>query len=673
MFKSSPLLALTCALMCAAPALAQPPRDFKTYQPSAAATRIDASEAPVIDGDFSDPVWKKATTIDEFYQLEPHEGAPASERTVVKMAYDRDNLYFAIYAHDDEPKNIIAKIKARDGAIDKDDIIRIYLDPNMTRRNGYLFEVNPLGARREGLVQNNTDVLYNWNTLWSAKAHIVADGWVVEVAIPFRSISYDPARHDWGFDFFRLVRRKNERIRWSAINIAIGSQDISHSGTLTGISDVNEGVGLDAQLYAVAKFDRVWDKPGDADFSLKPSGNIYYKITPGMTGLVTFNTDFSDTPLDARKVNITRFALFYPETRDFFLQDAAAFEFGGLNLDPNADPNGQPFFSRNIGLVNLSPVNLQIGGKVSGQLGEFNIGALSVRTGRAPDGTPPQTLSVARATMPVMGESKLGLIFTQGDPSGLTHNNVGGGDFQYRNSDVFGGKTIQGDIYYERSSSSAVGDDDAYGFEVNFPNEPWNGYFRYKDVGANFDPALGFVSRPGIREYTGQVVRRERYQDSDVRWVETGMWWDWFTGLDNHLQTAINDAWVGAYLQQRRFWNGGGLDRSRARFAGLRSAEQCHGAGRQLSMECDASARGDGGCALRQSDHGRAMLRFLRRHAAANRFFARSEAERNIRHSGRAHHGQYPAADRARHHPYRFDECGGEFHARHAASDPGRI
>lgn len=540
----------------ALPAFAQsahPPRDFKTYQPSIAATRIDSAQAPVIDGDLSDPVWKKATTFDEFYQLEPHEGQPASEYTVVKMAYDQDNLYFAIYAHDKDPSAITAKIKARDGAIDKDDIIRIYLDPNMTRRNGYIFEINPLGARREGLLQNNTDVLYNWNTLWSAKAKIVSDGWVVEVAIPFRSISYDPSRHDWGFDFFRLVRRKNERIRWSAINIAITSADISHSGTLTGIHDIREGFGLDAQLYAVADYDRIWDKPGDADFSIKPSGNIYYKITPGLTGLVTFNTDFSDTPLDARKVNITRFALFYPETRDFFLQDAAAFEFGGLNLDPNADPNGQPFFSRNIGLVNLAPVNLQIGGKLSGEIGDFNIGALSVRTGKAHDGTPPQILSAARATMPVLDESKLGLIFTRGDPTGLTRNTLGGGDFQYRNSNLFGGKTLQVDAYYERSSSSAVGDDNALGFEASFPNEPWNGYFRFKEIGSNFDPALGFVSRAGIRNYNGQVVRRIRFTDSDVRWYETGTWWDWTTGLDNTIQSRLNGAWVGTFLNSGDF------------------------------------------------------------------------------------------------------------------------
>src|SRR6185312_5004167 len=159
------------SIAVALPALAQTsaasaPHNFQTYQPSLPGTRISTAEAPVIDGDISDAVWAKAPAIDEFYQLEPREGQPADERTVVHVLYDENNIYLSIMAYDDEPSKITAHVKARDGVIDTDDLIRIYLDPNMTRRNGYIFEINPLGARREGLIQNNVDVLYEWNTLW---------------------------------------------------------------------------------------------------------------------------------------------------------------------------------------------------------------------------------------------------------------------------------------------------------------------------------------------------------------------------------------------------------------------------------------------------------------------------------------------------------------------------
>ena len=534
-----------------------PPRDFSTYRPSVVATRIATGEAPNIDGDISDPVWQKAPAIDQFYQLEPKEGQPGSERTVVHVLYDDDNLYFSIYAYDD-PAQVTARVKARDGAIENDDVFRIYLDPSMTRRNGYAFEINPLGSRREGLIQNNAEFLYNWNTLWAVKTRFVSDGWTAEVRIPFRSISYDRARSDWGFDLFRLIRRKNERMRWSSVDIRIQSPDISRSGTLTGVTGISEGIGLDAQVYGLLRYTRDWDPGGDADGVIRPSGNIYYKVTPALTGMLTFNTDFSDTPLDARQINITRFGLFYPETRDFFLQDAAAFEFGGENL--RNDPNGRPFFSRNIGLVNDSPVNLAAGAKLSGEYGGFNIGALAVRTGTGPDGTPGQTLEVARVTHPVFEESKVGFMFSNGDPTGLTHNTVAGGDFQYRNSHVFGSNTFQADAYYTRSMSSDLGDDDSFGLALNYPNEPWNGNFRFKQVGENFAPALGFVSRPGIREYAGNFMRKDRYSDSLIRFTELGVWADVYTGLDNRIQSRFEGAWVDAYLNSGDFglfetWN----------------------------------------------------------------------------------------------------------------------
>jgi Carbohydrate family 9 binding domain-like len=525
---------------------AEPARDFSTYQPSARATRIETASAPKLDGDISDAVWARAAVLSEFYQLEPNEGSPASERMEVRVLYDENNLYFAIHAFDRTPNLIKAAVKARDGNLSQDDLVRIYLDPYKTRRDGYIFEVNALGARFDGLVQNNSDVLAEWNTIWHAHGRLVDDGWVAEVAIPFRSISYDVANGDWGFDLFRLIRRNGERIRWAQINNQLSSRDISRSGTLTGITGTAEGIGLDVQPFVALRYKREWEAPREDDVRLEPSGNIYYKITPALTGTLTFNTDFSDTPLDQRQVNTGRFGLFFPETRDFFLQDAAVFEFGGNNM--NGDVNGRPFFSRNIGLVNGMPVDIVAGGKLSGQMGNLGIGALIVDT-EGTEISDNQILSAARITHPVFDQSKLGLVFTNGDPTGETENTVAGGDFQYRNSTWFDGKTFQADFFYERSFSSLYGDDDSFGVQLSYPNEPFNTRFQFKEVGENFAPALGFVNRPAIRLYDGNFVWRGRPKDSWVRWFEVGTWYNYVTDLDNRLESSENGAWFGGQTQ----------------------------------------------------------------------------------------------------------------------------
>lgn len=510
------------------------PRNFARYQPEFRATRIDATEAPRQDGDLSDDVWNRAAPISEFYQLEPNEGAPGSEKTVVRVLYDDHALYFAIHAYDREPGKINASVKDRDGDIARDDLVRIYLDPCMSRRDGYAFEVNPLGARLDALVQNNAEFLTEWNTLWSARSRIVSDGWTAEVMIPFRSISYDPDRPDWGFDFFRLIRRKGERIRWSQISNELPSSDISRSGTMQGISGTKRGLGLDLQLYGTAAVKSEWNAPRETDLTFEPSGNLYYRVTPSLTGTLTVNTDFSDTPLDERRINTGRFGLFYPETRAFFLQDAAVFEFGGGNMTD--DVNGRPFFSRNIGLVDDVPVDIVAGGKLSGQVGDLGVGGLLVKTGGT-DLTDGQVLSAARLTHPLFEESEIGLVFTNGDPSGRTENTVAGGDVQLRNSTWLEGDSIKADLFYERSISSEWGQDDSFGAVLDFPNEPVAVSLKYKQVGENFAPALGFVNRPGIRTYGTNVNLHGTFDEtSGVRWVEASAWLSYVTDLQDRVE-----------------------------------------------------------------------------------------------------------------------------------------
>ena len=298
------------------------------------------------------------------------------------------------------------------------------------------------GGRTDELELNNTQELTQWNTIWAARVRRVADGWTAEVAIPFRDLSYDSTQTEWGFDFSRRIRHKNERIYWSGWNPTLAFTDISQNGNLTGIKDINRGLGLDVQVYGATRVKRDWQNPTDrTSLSIAGGGNAFYKITPALTGTLTVNPDFSDAPLDVRQVNTTRFSLFTPETRDFFLQDAAAFEFGGHNFMRNyndrSSNNGRPFFSRNIGLVQGVPVSILAGGKLSGEYDGFGIGALSVMTNPTPT-TPGQVLSAARITHPIFSQSKFGIVFTNGDPTGKSKNTVAGADFQYLDSNFFG-------------------------------------------------------------------------------------------------------------------------------------------------------------------------------------------------------------------------------------------
>jgi hypothetical protein len=249
-------------------------------------------------------------------------------------------------------------------------------------------------------------------------------------------------------------------------------------------------------------------------------------------------------------VNTTRFSLFTPETRDFFLQDVAAFEFGGLAFGRSSQDresnNGRPFFSRNIGLVQGRQVSLPVGDKLSGRVAGFDVGAFTVLTDRTPMGEKGQMLSVARATHPLFSESKFGFVFTNGDPTGLTDNTVAGADFQYRNLTLFGSKVLQADMSYMRSVSSAAGNDDSSAVSLNFPNEPWSGDILFKQIGADFTPALGFVNRTAMRQYAATVTRLNRYRNTSLNTLEFGTNVEFVTNLQNVLESRATDALVRA-------------------------------------------------------------------------------------------------------------------------------
>lgn len=540
MWKSSAFFsaALSSAVFVHPPAEAQSPeRDFATYIPSVAPQRIDISEAPKIDGVLDDPVWQSATLITEFYQTDPTIDIPPVE-TRVYLAFSEDALYVGVYAFDDEPENLRATVMQRDGDVWRDDMVRFYIDPFDTGLSGFGFDVNALGARLDRLIQPNRRPIDEWDTIWGAAGQITDDGWTAEIEIPFRSINFDPDAEAWGLMLTRERSHKNEEYRWAGIDQSLQSFSFNRAGRLTGIEDVNRGSGLELDLQSAAIATRNWLQPRDEAFELEPSATLRYQFTPGLTGLATLNTDFSDTPLDNREINTGRFSLFFPETRDFFLQDTAFFEFGGSAFARS--PNGRPFFSRRIGIVDGQNVPIDGGIKLSGEYGGFEIGALSTLTGEV-DGIEAQNLSVARVTRDVFGHSRVGVIGTSGDPTGDTENSLFGIDYLYQDPSFFGGGRLDVDLYYQRSFSDQFGEDDSLGARIDYPNDKWNWTLEYREIGEDFRPALGFVNRANSKTYEGGWHRRFRQSSGPLRWWQVGTEHERVTQLDGELETREDE------------------------------------------------------------------------------------------------------------------------------------
>jgi len=487
-------------------------------------------DPPVIDGVLADPVWTAAALIDDLRQVEPVENAEPTERTEIRIAYDRDFLYFGIRCYDRDPGAIIAKQLARDGDLDSDDRIELVIDPFFDRRNGYLFAINPVGARLDALVVRNRRVREEWDGIWYGKSTIDDGGWSAEIAIPFKTISFNPATTRWSFNIERTIRRRNETNRWSSPRQNTRLRSIADAGVLEGIGDITQGLGLDVKPYS--KITHRDDDDAGSDTEFDAGLDVFYKITPSMTLALTINTDFAEIEVDERRVNLTRFPLFFPEKRDFFLQDAGIFDFGGIRMNP------LPFQSRKIGLgADGRPIDILVGVKLTGREGPLNLGLLSVQTDSSA-GVGEKNLTVARAAFNVLAESTVGVIGTVGDPRTPGDNHVLGTDFNYRDSRIFGNRTVEGHAWFLHSSSTgADGDDQAWGLKLSYPNDRIDWTFAVTEIGERFDAALGFVPRRGIREYFGVWRYRWRPRGSFVRTIDSGVRGLLVTDLDGQTET----------------------------------------------------------------------------------------------------------------------------------------
>ena len=463
--------------------------------------------APKIDGRLDDTVWLDAASVSDFHQTSPVDGGEPSEATIVRVTYDDEYLYIAADLRDSNPNGIQAKQMIQGKLFFSDDRFYVMLDSFNNKRNDYFFQVNANGVRREALRENNARFIEEWATIWRAESAVHDNGWSTEIAIPFKSISFDPNSDTWGINFGRGIVRKQEHNLWSSHE----RQDWpAYSGEVRGLENLEQGLGLDIvpSINIGQQRDLIL---GDSNNNVEPSLDVRYRITPSLAATLTFNTDFSTAEVDEQQVALDRFSLFFPEKRDFFLQDAGIFEFG------NIDTNGRPFFSRRIGLSGGgAAIGLDGGVKLTGRVGDMSIGALAIRQKAAGD-VDATDLFVARGSYNVLEESAVGFIMTHGDPASNDNNSVVGVDFLYRDSDGPFGEILFGNFWAQQSTTSGTsGDDRAFGLHVEIPSDKLEAYLDAQHIEENFNPALGFVNRGGIRKIGGGA--RYRYRP------ETGMW-----------------------------------------------------------------------------------------------------------------------------------------------------
>lgn len=510
----------------------QEPPQSPARTPVAQVSRTD--QPPEIDGVLDDPAWADATVIGEFHQIEPEEYAPATEPMEIRVLFDDEHLYVAARLYDSAPEKISAKQLVQGRTYHSDDRFHVLIDPFHDRRNGYFFQLNANGIRRDALIEDNDTFINDWDAIWYGAAQVDERGWTAEMAIPFKSISFDPASGSWGLNFGRVVPRNGEQIAWSSRGNEVFELAPSIAGEMHGIQAPPRRLGLDIVPSATLRHfeDR---SVGMRDFEIEPSLDIFYKPSPRFTLTGTLNTDFSATEVDDRQVNLTRFSLFFPEKRNFFLQDAGIFEFAEL------EANGRPFHSRRIGLDQSGrPLDLDGGLKATGRLGPFSFGALAVRQ----DDTAAidaKELLVARGKWNILEESSVGFIATYGDPTADADNSLVGVDFHYRDDTGLFGRLTRGKLWYQQSNTDgAVGDEAAFGAAFELPGDRHEFRTAFSELQENFRPGLGFANRLDIREYESEYRFRSRPKQSRILRVDTTGAYSLVTDLDGRMQSRLS-------------------------------------------------------------------------------------------------------------------------------------
>ena len=473
--------------------------------------------APEIDGEVGIEEWAQATQRVDLLQASPIEFAPPTEETAWYFGYDDKTLYVAAIAHYEDPTAVVANVLRQGASLESDDSLNILVDGSNNKRSGYVFSLNANGVRADAIFTNGVDQSDEWDGIWRGAARRTEYGWSMEMAIPFNTLSFDASTDTWGFNFWRENQRTNEVTAWRSVG---GEVNPTGSGEMSGLRDLDQGRGLDV-IPALSGTSVKSYNGDDTDSELKPSLDIRYLFTPSISGLLTINTDFAATEVDARQLGLERFGVFFPEKRTFFLADFDIFQFGGIVeggpdalTGTTADTNAMPFFSRRIGLSDDNqPVDIIAGGKLSGRSGPLDFGALLIRQDSFGD-VDATDLAVGRVTYDVLEESLIGAIATSGDPGSNDDNSVVGVDFRYRNTRLGDGRILEGNAWWQSSSSDAFSDNEnalsaALALESD---EGFSVGAQYQEVEENYSPALGFVDRVGVRLYSLEAEQTVKFR-----------------------------------------------------------------------------------------------------------------------------------------------------------------
>ena len=500
-----------------------------------------------IDGLLNEPEWKMVLPAKDFIQRDPIQGSPATEKTEVYVIHDKENLYIGAILFDSNPDGILAYQKRRDQSLRTDDRFMWILDTFLDGRTGYFFEVNPAGLLGDGLIIGGDSywgINKDWNGIWDARVVVTPEGWSVEVIIPFRTLNFDPNLDTWGINFQRTVRRKNEDMKWEGFERNKKITQPIHAGYLKGLKNLTQGNGLEFKPYFSLKnqeMNMVKDNFNDIGF------DVSINITSGLKASLTYNTDFAEAEVDQRRVNLTRFPLRYAEKRGFFLEGAGVYSFSPRN-------DVTPFFSRRIGLSDGEQIPINYGGRLSGQIGNYEIGVIQAQTNSKGD-IAGENFTVARVKRAFFKQSYFGLVYT--DRSSRTmepdsnelDQSLFGADLELKTSEFMGDKNLQFQTFFVHHTAPysepelSISDLSVRGFRITYPNDIFRSHVSYREFGSNYNPAVGFGRRNGFKRIQPSFSYHPRPEKYDfIRQVEFGIQYEFMTNLENKMlkkQTTI--------------------------------------------------------------------------------------------------------------------------------------
>jgi hypothetical protein len=490
-----------------------------------------------LDGRLDEANWRAAPITDHLLSIVPQEGGTPSGRTEIRVLADERNIVIGIRCEDASPKDIVRFSKLRDAALGSEDHVRIVIDPFLDGQSGYIFAVNANGARYDALVSNrgeseNSD----WDAVWEAATSVDTSGWSVEIRLPVQSLIFKKGLTEWGFNIERRIQRKQEIIRWANVHRDQWFIQTSRAGLLTNLPAFNYGMGLNVRPSLVGDRSQGGES-NKADWSFEPSLDASQRLGPNILATVTANTDFAETEVDTRQTNLTRFPLFFPEKRSFFLEGSDIFEFG-LGTGSSTV---LPFFSRRIGLFQGNEVPVLAGAKLNGRMGQTSFGGLAIRTRdfETPESRlDASTMGVVRIRQNVLQESSMGLISTFGDPQGRSGSWASGADFTFQTTRFRGDKNfLVGAWGLLTDREDLTGDRSAAGVKIDYPNDLWDCVFVYARIGEHFDPSLGFVARPGIHYLRSAMTFAPRPENDWIRQMFYELSVTYIAGLDGKWQT----------------------------------------------------------------------------------------------------------------------------------------